>query len=118
MSRDPLLYTDDILSSIAKIQRYTAGIDKETFFKDEKTFEAAVFNLQIIGEAAGKIPEKYRQTYSQIEWKKVVGLRNIIVHAYFSLSDEVIWTVIQEKLTDLRDCILLLQNDLEQENKN
>jgi uncharacterized protein with HEPN domain len=118
MSRDLLLYIDDILSSIDKIQRYTAGIDKEAFFKDEKTFEAAIFNLQVIGEAAKEIPDNYRKIYSQIEWQKVVGLRNIIVHSYFSLSNEVIWTVIQDKLPDLRDCILLLQNDLEQESEN
>lgn len=83
-----------------------------TFIEDERTFEAVVFNLQVIGEASKNMPEDYRVAYSQIEWRKIVGLRNIIVHTYFTLTDEIIWSIPQNKLTSLRNCIQIMKNDL------
>lgn len=115
MSRDIRLYLDDILSSIQSVQKYTAHLNQKDFLADRKTFEAVAFNLQIIGEAAKQIPERYRQEYPQINWKKVVGLRNIIVHTYFSLSETVIWDISQNKLGDLSDCISQMQEQIDRE---
>ncbi|MGC1306222.1 MAG: HepT-like ribonuclease domain-containing protein [Phormidesmis sp.] len=94
------------------LKRYTAGMTLATFIEDERTFEAVVFNLQVIGEASKNMPEDYRVAYSQIEWRKIVGLRNIIVHTYFTLTDEIIWSIPQNKLTSLRNCIQIMKNDL------
>jgi uncharacterized protein with HEPN domain len=80
MSRNLTLYLDDILASIDKIERYTAGMDWDTFVADERTFDAVARNLQIIGEAVKNIPTEMRDQYSQIEWRKIAGMRDILAH--------------------------------------
>ncbi|MDJ1174031.1 HepT-like ribonuclease domain-containing protein [Roseofilum capinflatum] len=91
MSRSLRLYLDDILKSINKIQRYTTQMSQDQLVADERTFDAVVHNLQIIGEATKSIPEDIRNRYTSIDWQKIIGLRNIIVHTYFSVDDEIIW---------------------------
>ena len=112
MSRNLTLYFDDILSSIDKIQRYTAGMTRETFVADDRTFDAVARNLQIIGEAVKNIPTEMRDQYSQIEWRKIAGLRDILAHTYFAVEDEIIWDIVQTKLADLRECIAIMKSDL------
>ncbi|MFO7972746.1 MAG: HepT-like ribonuclease domain-containing protein [Desulfobacterales bacterium] len=77
MHRDPRLYLDDILEAIHKIRDYTAGMDFTEFSKDIKTQDAVIRNLEIIGEAAGRLQEPVRVVSPDIEWRKIVGLRNI-----------------------------------------
>jgi uncharacterized protein with HEPN domain len=86
MYRDVRLFLDDILAAATKIREYTAGMDFDDFIKDSKTQDAVVRNLEIIGEAAGRLPEKVRNTAPEIEWRKIVALRNILVHEYFGVS--------------------------------
>lgn len=113
MSRDVLLYLDDILSSIAKIERYTVHLSRATFFQDERTVDAVVRNLQIIGEAVKNIPAELRRAYPQIEWRKIAGLRDILSHAYFSVDDNIIWDVLQTKLDSLNACVTQMKHDLQ-----
>lgn len=80
MSRDYKVYADDILQAIAKIRRYTLDLSFEHFVADEKIVDAVVRNLEIIGEAAGKIPDSIRTQCGSIEWKRITGLRNILIH--------------------------------------
>lgn len=91
MSRDLNLYLNEILSSIAKIERYLTGIETQAaLMSDDKTFEAVAMNLQVIGEAMKYIPEDLRVANPQIRWSSIVGLRNIISHAYAALDPEII----------------------------
>ena len=112
MSRNLTLYLDDILTSIEKIERYTANMNQISFMADERTIDAVSHNLQIIGEAVKKIPAELRDRYPQIEWRKIAGLRDTIAHAYFSIDDEIIWDIVENKLTELRDCIAIVKADL------
>jgi uncharacterized protein with HEPN domain len=80
MSRDLRLYLTDILSSIQKIQDYTAGMNYDDLIEDNKTFDAVVHNLQIIGEATKQIPDEIRRKYPETAWRKIGGLRDIIAH--------------------------------------
>ena len=77
MPRDYRLFLDDILEAIAKIREYTADLEYSAFIKDSKTQDAVVRNLEIIGEAAGRLPEPVHLKAPEIEWRKIVGLRNI-----------------------------------------
>lgn len=70
MHRDPRLYLDDILEAIAHIREYTASINYEVFVRDRKTQDAVVRNLEIIGEAAGRLPETVKERAGDIEWRK------------------------------------------------
>jgi uncharacterized protein with HEPN domain len=112
MSRNLILYLDDILSSIEKIERYTANMNQDSFIADERTVDAVSLNLQIIGEAVKKMPSELRDQYPQIEWRKIAGLRDAIAHAYFSIDDEIIWDIVETKLTDLRDCVVVIKIDI------
>ena len=101
MPRDHRLYLDDILEAITKIRDYVGTLDYDAFRKDNKTQDAVIRNLEIIGEAAGRLPEAISAKAPEIEWHKIVGLRNILAHEYFGVSLPVIWDVIQHKLEPL-----------------
>ncbi|MGD0621312.1 MAG: HepT-like ribonuclease domain-containing protein [Thermacetogeniaceae bacterium] len=110
MSRDPRLYLDDMLDAIENIQNYTAGLDFPAFQKDRKTLDAVARNLEIIGEAAGRLPNPYRAATPEIDWRKITGLRNILIHEYYGVSLPIIWDIIQNKLTPLESsCRKLLE---------
>jgi uncharacterized protein with HEPN domain len=109
MSRSLKLYLDDILKSIEKIQTYTSDMTEADLLEDEKTLDAVIYNLQIIGEASKNIPENIRREQEQIEWKKIIGLRNIIAHTYFSLDYEILWDIIESnQLEELKTSIQLI----------
>ena len=108
MSRSLKLYCDDILISCDKILRYTQGLDDNRFFADELRFDAVIRNLSVIGEAVKQIPPEIRNKYPHIEWRKIAGLRDILVHAYFYLEDEIIWDIIQTKISPLKSAILII----------
>ena len=103
MSKRPAdLFLDDIRESIARIERYTVGLERAGFEADEKTVDAVVRNLEIIGEAARQLPEEFTRRNLQIEWRKIAGLRNRIVHDYFGLDLEIIWQIIRSDLPALK----------------
>jgi uncharacterized protein with HEPN domain len=102
MSRDYDVYLDDILGAIEKIAAFTAGLSLDQFAEDAKTLDAVVRNLEIIGEAAKNIPEQTRSKSAQIEWRKLAGLRDILIHRYFAIDVHIIWDVVQNRLPLLR----------------
>jgi len=98
MPRDHRLYLDDILEAIGNIQEYIKGMDYGEFAQDKKTRDAVVRNLEVIGEAAGRLPESLRSAAPEIEWRKIMSLRNIFAHEYFGVSLPVVWDVVKNKL--------------------
>ena len=100
--RDVALLLEDILAAIGKIERYTAGIGREAFLGDEKTIDAVVRNLEIIGEAARQVPGDFAAAHPQVPWARIAGLRNRIVHDYFGLDLEIIWQILQVDLPQLK----------------
>ena len=102
MSRDYEVYLEDIRDAIGKVKRYTTGLTREAFESDDKTLDAVVRNLQIIGEAVKMIPESVRLAHLNIEWKKIAGLRDILARISTSESDiEIIWDILENKLPAL-----------------
>ncbi len=103
MSRSLRLYFEYLLIAGEKVMRYTEGMEFAEFLADDRTFDAVVRNLQIIGEAVKQIPLEMRERYSQVEWRKIAGLRDVLAHAYFSLEDETIWNAVETKVPKLLD---------------
>jgi uncharacterized protein with HEPN domain len=100
-----------MVAAVDRIAQYTAGMDATTFADDQRTVDAVVRNLEVIGEAARYLPDNTRALAPEIEWAKIVGLRNILVHQYFGVSTAIVWDVVAHKLGPLRQaCIRLLAN--------
>jgi uncharacterized protein with HEPN domain len=78
-------------------------LDLNQFVQDEKTFDAIVRNLEIIGEAAKRIPPQMRARYPDVEWNKIAGLRDIVAHEYFGLDEDILWDVVQNRIPVLLD---------------
>jgi uncharacterized protein with HEPN domain len=89
VSRSWQLFLRDMVEAAQRIIRYTAGRDAESFVADEMAYDAALRNLEILGEGAKKIPEEIRQRYPAVDWRGVAGLRDILSHAYFALENHI-----------------------------
>ncbi len=101
MSRDEIMYLQDIAQSCEKILRFCAGLTQSDLVQDEKTYDAVVRNLEIIGEAAKHIGEDIRKQLPDIEWRKAAGLRDMLAHAYFGIDNDILWDIIQNKVPQL-----------------
>jgi uncharacterized protein with HEPN domain len=104
-NRDLLLLLEDMQESALKIKRYTVNMDYDLFLSDDKTVDAVVRNFEIIGEAANRIDPDFRLVNSEIEWNRIRGLRNRIVHNYFGIDYEIVWTIIEIDLDNLIDTL-------------
>jgi uncharacterized protein with HEPN domain len=103
MSHRPArLLLDDILERIDRIDRYVADVDRETFLRDGKTSDSVVRNLEVIGEAASRLPEQFRARHAEVPWRRIVGLRNRIIHEYFDVDLELVWEILQTELPGLK----------------
>ena len=89
--RDADLLVEDMRAAINRVEPYTKGLNRETFLQDEKTIDAVVRNLEVLGEAARQMPEQFVNQHPGVPWRLIAGLRNRIVHDYFGLDLEIIW---------------------------
>ena len=106
------LLVEDIWESIEKIDRYTVGMTQDSFQSDEKTTDAVVRNLEIIGEAAARLPEDFTDQHSEIEWDKIIGLRNRIVHEYFGVDLQIIWQILKKDLPAFKGHLKKIRSEL------
>jgi uncharacterized protein with HEPN domain len=95
----------DIMESIAKIENYTRDITFEQLVQDERTKDAILRNIQIIGEAAKHIPDPLASTSPDIDWSGISGMRDIITHRYFRVDWNLLWTSIHGELPLLKSQI-------------
>jgi len=103
--RDPELLLEDVSLSIEKIERYINSFTMDNFKVDDKTVDAVVRNLEIIGEAVRQIPSAFKEKHSNVPWSQIAGLRNRIVHDYFGLDLEMIWHIVTSDLPELKSKI-------------
>ncbi len=97
-NRSAGLLIEDILESAKKIQRYTAEMSFEQFTADEKTADAFVRNFEIIGEAANRLPADFKTQHAHIDWDRIRGFRNRIVHDYFGIDYSIVWNIVENFL--------------------
>ncbi len=111
--RDYFDYAKDILDSIEAVEDFTHGLTFEKFSKDKKTVFAVVRCIEVIGEAAKKIPEPLQKKYPSIPWGKMAQTRDKLIHAYFGIDIETIWKVAKDDLPPLKPKIQKVLKELE-----
>ncbi|MBI2471312.1 MAG: DUF86 domain-containing protein [Planctomycetes bacterium] len=114
--RDYVLFMEDIVEMIGKIDRYTQGKSFKDFSEDEKTIDAVIRNFEIIGEAARNIPKEIQEKYPYVEWKEMIGFRNVIIHDYFGINLKTIWNTIKNHIPQLKGHIVKMKADYELSN--
>ncbi len=103
--RELRLFLADILDAIAKVERYIEDLSFEEFEENDMAVDAVVRNLEIIGEAARQLPIDQRDQYPDVDWVAVVGFRNIVIHEYFDVDLEIVWTIATQRLSQFRQIV-------------
>ncbi len=118
MSREKF-YLKDIIEAVNAIERFLQNVTKDKFLTDELLQSAVLHKLTIIGEAASRVSDDLKSRYSEIEWKAIIGFRNIAVHAYFSVKWDIVWVTAKQDTQLLRKQInQILKQDFPTEDTN
>jgi uncharacterized protein with HEPN domain len=113
MTRRDREWLSDILEAIAHVERYTAP-GRDAFDQNELIRVWTIYHIQVIGEAAAHLSEEVTERYIEIPWPQIVAMRNILVHAYFSIVDDQVWNTVEKDLPTLKGQIEAILSDLNQ----
>ncbi|KCZ71015.1 hypothetical protein ANME2D_03044 [Candidatus Methanoperedens nitroreducens] len=111
MKRDVKLYLQDIWESILAIEEYTGTLTEEEFYKNRQVQDAVLRRLEIIGEAVKNIDKHFRNRYPDIAWKKIAGMRDVLIHAYFGINMKRVWGVVKKDIPELKQEILFIMEN-------
>ena len=100
--RSSRLLLEDLLLSIEKITEYTSGLSFDNFLEDSKTSDAVIRNFEIIGEAANRLPDEMKEKFPEIDWYRIRGFRNRIVHDYMGIDYQMVWLIKENYLPKLK----------------
>jgi len=112
MPREPRVYLEDMAKAIQTVRNYVGTLDKAAFCADDRTVDAVVRNLEILGEAAKQVPPDLRARCPEINWREFAGLRDILIHQYFHVDLDILWDVITTKLDPLEASLRRLLGSL------
>ena len=97
------VYIEDILESINLIERYIENISFEEFSIDFEKQDAVIRRLEIIGEAVKNLSGKLKEENPEIPWRKMAGLRDVVIHQYFGVSYELVWKTVKNDMPVLKN---------------
>lgn len=110
-------YISDMIEFCEKVVSYCSGKSQDEFLADTMTYDATLRNLELIGEAATRIPNDVREAHPDIPWRAIIGARNQLAHAYLFIDDEIIWSMIREAVPALLPALRRILTEAEEERR-
>jgi len=105
-------YIDDMIGFAERVLVYTHGFDQANFVASSLNYDATLRNLELIGEAASRVPDSVRAAHPLIPWRLVVAVRNRLIHGYHGIDNDVLWTIIQDDIPALLEQLAALKAQL------
>ena len=109
VQREWRFYLDDMIGFSEKVITYTQGLDQDGFVTSGLNYDAAVRNLELIGEAATHIPDTVRQANPQIPWRLIIATRNRLIHGYLGIDNDTLWSIIRSDIPALLPQLIVLK---------
>jgi uncharacterized protein with HEPN domain len=106
------MYIDDMIEAVESVITFVGGMSRDEFFKDKKTRDATLRNLEVLGEAAKRVPDVVRASAPAIPWRRICGLRDILAHDYFGLDEAILWDVVHDEAPRLLEPLRALREGL------
>ena len=111
VGREWRFYIDDMIGFAEKVAAYTAGMVQAAFVASGIAYDATLRNLELIGEAATRIPETVRASHPQVPWRLVVATRNRLIHGYLGIDNDTLWSIVVSDVPALLPKLLVIKND-------
>jgi|SRR3989344_6941804 len=111
MKKDPKIFLEHILECIEFIEEYVRDFSKEEFLKSTQTQDSVTRRLEVIGEATKHLLDEFKEYYQDIPWKKILAMRNMLIHEYFAVNLDVVWKTVQEDIPELKSHIKKILED-------
>lgn len=105
MQREPRVFLEDIYMAASKIEKFTKDFTFDDFVDNDLVSDAVIKNILVIGEATKNIPDEIRKANPKVEWRKMAGMRDMMIHGYFSINYRIVWDVVQNKIPTLKQQI-------------
>ncbi len=99
--REWRFYIDDMIRSSEKVMAYTEGLDQQAFVDGALNYDATLRNLELIGEAATRIPEQVRKEHAGVPWRMIIATRNRLIHGYLGIDNDTLWSIIRTDIPAL-----------------
>lgn len=109
MSREWRLYVADMKACCARVLEYTTGVSRMDFRARRMAYDATLRNLELLGEAARHVPEEARARAPDVPWRRIVGLRNVLIHGYLGIDDDIIWDIVSNEIVKLMPALEKLE---------